>query len=599
MLPLDALPGVEIAITLALLVAVFIGFVRERPPVDVVALVAMAVLLGVGILGPDEIFGVFSNSAPIAVACMFVLSAALERTGVIDRLGGIVGRMKGNPALQTLTLLLVVIVISAFVNNTPVVVILIPVVIALAQSQGVASSKLLIPLSYASIFGGTLTLIGTSSNLLVDGVAQDAGLAPFTMFEIMPLGLVMGGVGVTYLMICGKWLLPERTSLQEILPNRAGRRFLTEVLVPHDSPLVGRTLKWAGLSPRNNFEIVDVIRHDVSLRRELDTLDLEAGDRIVIRSNVADVISLRNVDGLTFDPERAHAIEPIGSQPTVVMEGLVGPNSRFAGMRVGDLRLRKLFGVYVLAVHRQDEGMRKDFEQVRLNLGDTLLLEGPPDGVRRLFDRQDLVNLTEPTERAFRRNKAPIALGAIAVMMVLAQLGVMPIAPLAMMAAVAVVALGCLDSKEAYEAIHWRILMLIFGMLALGTAMQETGTATLLVGFIASTVSDLGPVAVLSAVYFITSALTEIISNNAAAILLTPVAIGLAYELGADPRPFVVAVMFAASASFATPIGYQTNTLVYSAGGYRFGDFLKIGLPLNILLWIVATFAIPVFWPLH
>ncbi|MDQ2695572.1 MAG: SLC13 family permease, partial [Pseudomonadota bacterium] len=321
-----------------------------------------------------------------------------------------------------------------------------------------------------------------------------------------------------------------------------------------------------------------------------------AGDRLLLRVNAGELIGLRETDDIVFDPQ--DLLEPIATRPTLVMEGIVGPHSRFAGRRAADLNLRRLYGVYILAIHRQNENLQDHFDQVRLAFGDTLLLEGPPEGLRRLFTRRVLVNLSEPQERPLRRDKAPIAVAAIGLVMGLAAFDVMPIAALALIAATAVIALGCLDAEEAYEAIEWRILMLIFGMLALGAAMERTGAAALIVHEIVALAAGLGPVAVLSIVYLLTSFLTELVSNNAAAILLTPIAIGLAEQLGVDPRPFVVAVMFAASASFATPIGYQTNTFVYSAGGYRFTDFIKVGLPLNLLMWALATLVIPLFWPL-
>jgi len=307
---------------------------------------------------------------------------------------------------------------------------------------------------------------------------------------------------------------------------------------------------------------------------------------------------LREAGDVAFGAKKTHAIEPIGGRETVVMEGVIGPQSRLAGKLVSDLGFRRMYGAYILAIHRQGEAISGNLGNVRLRMGDTLLVEGPPESMRKLFDYQELANLLQPSEKPLRRGKAWIAVASVLAVMTLSAFEVLPIASLAMMAAVIVILAGCIDVEEAYGSIRWNILMLIFGMLALGFAMEKTGAAKLIVDNFALLLTGLGPVAVLSAVYFITMAITETISNNATAILLTPIAIGIAHQLGVDPRPFVVAVMFAASASFATPIGYQTNTFVYNAGGYRFTDFVKIGLPLNLILWAVATFLIPMYWPL-
>ena len=591
----------QIALVLALVIVVFCGFVREILTPDVLAMLAMAALLAVGILRVDDVLKVFSNPAPITVASLLVITAALEQTGVIEKLGRAAARINWHsPWTALMAMACVVTMLSAFINNTPIVVILTPVMIALAHGLKVAASRFLIPLSYAAIIGGTCTLVGTSTNIIADGVAQQHGLAPFGMFDITPVGVIMAAISLIYLAIAAPWLLPDRQTIADTLIELPQKKYLTEVVVAHDSPLIGHALSDAGLTRAQGMRVIDLIRDEVSFNPEHGQPILRAGDRLVIRSSVGDVVGLRDGGAFTFPALGNSALEPIANRPVVMMEGIVGPNSRFVGQHVNELNLRRLYGTYILAIHRQNEALLGNFDQLRLGFGDTLLLEGPPEGLKRLFETHQLINLSEvAAERPLRRDKAPIAITVLALIMACAAFEFMPIAGLALIGATLVIALGCIEADEAYRAIDWRMLMLIFGMLGLGRAMEASGAAAFLVDTVVAWVSHFGPAAVLSLLYAFTSVMNAFMSNNAAAILFTPIAIGLAEQMGCDPRPFVIAIMFASSADFSTPIGYQTNTFVYTAGGYRFMDFVKIGVPLNILNWLAASFLIPWFWPLQ
>lgn len=587
----------QLIAVLIIFIGVFVVFIGEWLAADVVALSVAGLLLILGVVSTSDVLSVFSNSGVFAIGALFVLSAALEKTGCIEFMGDYATKFIGHtPRLAFLGLIIFTLAVSAFINNTPLVVIMTPVAFRLCQHLKIAPSKMLIPLSYAAILGGTCTLVGTSTNLVVDGVARKLGQAPFSLFEITGLGLFVAAIGVIYMWTIGYRLLPDRETTASLLAEQPQRQFRTEMVVQTDSTLVGKTLAEAKLLNLSGGRVVDVIRQEESLAVEMATLRLQAGDRLLLKTAAAGVMGLRQRDGLTF--EAAGDLQEVSVQSTMVVEGIVGPRSSFVQHRLADFNLQRRYGVFIIALHRQGVNLSGRIDKERLEIGDTVLLEGPADGIRRLVETNDLINLTQPQHNPIRRDKAWIALTIVPAVILLLAFEVMPIAGLAFIAAVLLVITGCIDRDEAYKSIEWRIMFLIYGMLVLGEAMERTGAVASIVQWVVQHTGHLGPWAMLTLTYLLATLLTEMVNNKAVAVLLTPIAIGVATQVGADPRPFIVAVMFGASASFATPIGYQTNTFVYGAGGYKYMDFVRIGLPLNLILWVACSLTIPFFWPL-
>ncbi len=592
----------EMLMVFGLMAVVFMTMIVERLRSDVIAGCALVFLMLGGILSPQELFQVFGNEAVVTVACMFVLSSALERTGVIARMGALIDPYVGRNDLSvSLFLLPLVAVLSAFINNTPVVLVFMPMVMAIAARQNIRPSKLLIPLSFASIFGGCCTLIGTSTNILVSSTAERMGERPFEMFDLTLVGSILAVVGMVYLWTFGRKILPERETLSTILQTTQNRQFFTEAIVVPGSSLIGQRLSDSPIASLPKARIIEVIRGDELIGVALNEIVFEAGDRVRMSIVLSSVMELKDLSGLEIQQQDGlDGLEWVGTQKAALVECVVSPRSSMMGKTIARVDLRRAFGVLVLAVHRHGVNLREKLQSTVLQYGDTLLLEGTETAIKRLRESRDLIVLGEQPHLLPLKHKQWLAGLSIVFMVVASVFTSMPIGALALSAAIFVILSGCLDMDEAYKAIDWRVIFLICGMLGIGLALEKTSG----VGWLAENMIALfgyyqcPGFVIISGIILLTSVLTTFLSNNAVAVIMTPIAIEVAQFFEMNPAPFMVAVAMGASACFASPVGYQTNALVYGAGGYVFRDFIRVGLPLNLLIWLTASIAIPSIWGL-
>ena len=594
----------EILLVFGLLAAMLASFVWEKLPTELTALAGLAILMVTGILDTEDALASFSNSAPITVGAMFVLSAALEKSGAIQALAD---RLQSLPGISMATalpgLIVSVGILSAFINNTPVVVVFLPIALSLAKQIGAPASKLLIPLSYASILGGSCTLIGTSTNIVVSSIATSHGLAPISMFELAWIGIPLFIAGAIYLLTLGYKLLPRREMLSSILSEEEKREYILDAFVGDNSSLIGKSLSQLPHYKTSGLRALEVIRHGIALPEESPQITLEAGDRILVTASARALAKAQS--STTGSPDALLAefgLESIAAVQGSFVEVALRSETDLAGSTLRELNFRQRYRLAPVAIHRKGRNLRTKLTSTPLQAGDILLLLGSVEAIENLRRERDFVIIDEAKiEAQSSPAKRALTLAAIVAVIAAAAADLMPIAGAAIVACVALILANCITMKDAYRAIHWPILFLIFAMIGVGRAMETSGATDFVARNLVQSVSylvseDWRPFLLLAGIYLLTTVLTEILSNNAAAVLMTTLAIGTAETLGVDPRPFIIAVAVGASASFATPIGYQTNTYVYGIGGYRFSDFMKIGIPLNALAFIVTLALVPLIW---
>lgn len=591
-------------VTLLIVGSVFVALFRNWAPADLLFISATSVLALLGIITPTEAFAGFSNAGMLTVAVLFVVAAALRETGVLDYLGHhVLGRAKTARGAM-LRLAGAVVPFSAFLNNTPLVAMFVPVVLDWGRRNQVSPSRLLIPLSYFAILGGTCTLIGTSTNLVVNGLMLDAGLPGMSLFEISAVGIPYAIIGVVYMLTFGNKILPERKELLEQL-SETRREYLLEMLVEPRCRFVGLTVEAAGLRNLPGLFLIEIARGQTILGPVSPDTVIQAGDRLVFTGIVSSIIELEKTPGLVPAADPGYQFSPQSQRNRRLCEAVISPSSPLVGRTIRGADFRTSYGAAVVAVHRGGSRIGTKVGDVRMQAGDTLLLQVQSHFTRAHRNDPAFYLVSNIDDwRPPRRDRMWVALLIFVLLLAMMTSNTVSVLIAAMLAGVLMVATGCISVGEARRSIEWQVLITIAAAFGVGTALEKSGAAAVvaggLVGAINSWVPEAwGPIAALAAIYLLGSIMTEMITNNAAAVLLFPLCLQMASQYGIDSRPLVIALILAASASFMTPIGYQTNMIVYGPGGYRFSDFLRIGTPLSLMLTVVAVILIPLFWPFY
>lgn len=595
--------GGETILFLVIIGVAVVLFALEIFPMDVTALLLLAVLLATGLLNLDEAVSGFSNKAVLTVGAMFILSRALVKTGFVEVLADRLSRLGHRPWTAIALFLLATSLISGFINNTAAVAIFIPLALHLSQKFQISPSKLLIPLSYASIYGGMITLIGTSTNLLVSAMVEDHSMDPLGMFEFARMGFVFLLVGSVYNLWVVPRILPSRVGLSSLTRKYHMSPYLTEFKIAEESPLIGATCVQRGVNEKYDITVLAIIRGDTRYETNIRNIRLQAGDILLARGTLENFVQFREDEKVLLLTDVKMSQSELTQGENLIVEGLIPSDSDLVGKSVKEIDFRNKFGAFVLAIRREGKTLREKIAHIVLHFADALLILVPRSRLNALAASPDLAILHEHEIRIHKVRFWWLAIAVIPIIMIVAAVSVMHILQAALMGTVLLLVLRGITIQEAYRSVNWTVIIMIAAFVPVGLAMEHSGTAGLIGTSIAqfgrSFPEGLAPYAALSLFYIVAVGLTSVISNNAAAIVLVPISLALAAEMGVDARPFIFAVCFGASTCFMTPLGYQTNVMVYGPGQYRFSDFVRVGTPLNIIFWALGTFLIPYFWPFH
>jgi di/tricarboxylate transporter len=596
---------IDILIVCVIVVAAMVLFATEKLRVDLVALLIMTTLMLIGVFRPgflsvQQAIAGFSNKATITIAAMFILTAGLVKTGSITMLSHRLIKIGGSNERRLFIVLLVSAgIASAFINNTAAVAVFIPIALSVSRQFKISPTRLLLPLSFISIVGGTSTLIGTSTNILVSSMSADAGVGEFKMFELTKLGAIFFGVGLVYLILFARRILPDRADPADLTSKYNVGEFFTMVVVDKKSSLVLTTPAESRINQRYDVTILEIIRGDDRLWTGLRDVQLHEGDELLVRGSIHNILEMSEIEGLTIRSQLKYADPELTRDDVMLAEAIIAPSAPMIGRSLKDVDFRNQYGVFALAIRKHGETIRQRIGNVRLDAGDTLLIQGHRDFVQKLDGDSSFLMTQEVEIEQVRKKKGPIALAIVALAIGLAAFEVLPILVSAIVGCLAMILTGCLKPQEAYESIDWFVIFLLAGVIPLGLAMENTGTAAFIANGILQVTENLGDTAIIAVFYLLSTVFASIMSHNAAAILLVPIGVASARELGLDPFPILMAITFAASSAMSTPFGYHTNLMVYGPGNYRFSDFLKVGIPLNLIFWVLSSLLIPVIWPLR